>query len=134
MNRTIRTLALSLAVAVAGAGCDSASTIGPENQLEVTSATDNFQLQVSALDGVSETLSYDWQNTGPQATVDISQAVTGGSALLTITDADGTVVYQEDIRDDSDGQTSVGVAGGWTIRVELSEVTGTFNFRVQRTT
>ena len=134
MKRSIRRLALSLAVTLVAAGCDSANTIGPENELEVTNATDSFQFQVTALETVTETVSYSWQNTGPQATLDISQAISGGAALLTVTDADGTIVYQEDIRDDSDGTTAVGVAGSWTIRVELSDVTGTFNFRVQRTT
>ena len=134
MKGSMRTLALSLAVAVLAAGCDSANTIGPENELEVTNATDSFQFQVTALETVTETVTYSWQNTGPQATLDISQAISGGTALLTVTDADGTIVYQEDIRDDSDGTTTMGVAGAWTIRVELSDVTGTFNFRVQRTT
>jgi outer membrane biogenesis lipoprotein LolB len=134
MKRSMRTLALSLAVTLLAAGCDSTTTIGPENELEVTNATDSFQFQVSALETVTEVVTYTWQNTGPQATIDISQAITSGSAMLTLTDPDGTVVYQEDIRDDSDGTTIEGVAGSWTIRVELVDVTGTFNFRAQRTT
>ena len=134
MIRPTRTFGSFLFAMLLMAGCDSANGIGPENELEVTSATDDFQLQVTALDGVTETLSYTWQNTGPQATIDVSQAITGGSAILTVRDADGTVVYQEDIRDDSDGTTTMGVAGSWTLRVELVDVTGTFNFRAQRTT
>ncbi|HWP39171.1 MAG TPA: hypothetical protein VNL18_16605 [Gemmatimonadales bacterium] len=35
----------ALAVMLAGIGCDSANVIGPENQLEVTNAADNFQWQ-----------------------------------------------------------------------------------------
>jgi hypothetical protein len=130
----LRMLALSLALVVATGACGDSNVIGPDNQLEVTNATDNFQMQVSALDGVSQTLTYTWQNTGTQATIDISQAITSGTALLTITDADGAVVYQEDIADDSDGQSTVGVMGGWGIQVVLEGVNGTFNFRVQRTT
>ncbi len=134
MNRSMRTLLPVLAAILLAGGCDSTNGIGPDNQLEVTSATDSFQLQVTALERVTETLSYSWENTGPQATIDISQAITAGSALLTLTDSEGTVVYQEDIRDDSDGTTTVGVAGSWMIRVEIVDVTGTFNFRAQRTT
>ena len=130
----LRMLALSLALVVAAGACGDSNVIGPDNQLEVTNATDNFQLQVSVLAGVSQTLTYTWQNTGTQATIDVSQAITSGTALLTITDANGAVVYQEDIAEDSDGQTTVGVTGGWGIRVELEDVNGTFNFRVQRTT
>lgn len=132
--KTLHMLALSAVLITTVAACGDSNVIGPENELEVTSAQDNFQLQVSALDEVSQTLDYSWQNTGTQATIDISQAITSGTALLTITDAAGTVVYQEDIADDSDGQTTVGVAGAWSIRVVLDGVNGTFNFRAQRTT
>lgn len=132
--KTLRMVALSAVLMTTVAACGDSNVIGPENELEVTSAQDNFQLQVSALDEVSQTLDYSWQNTGTQATIDISQAITSGTALLTITDAAGTVVYQEDIADDSDGQTTVGVAGAWTISVVLDGVNGTFNFRAQRTT
>ena len=132
--KTLRMLALSAALMAAVAACGDSNVIGPDNQLEVTNAQDNFQLQVSALDEVSQTLEYSWQNTGTQATIDVSQAITSGTAILTLTDADGTVVYQEDLADDSDGQTLVGVAGAWGIRLVLDGVNGTFNFRAQRTT
>jgi hypothetical protein len=127
-------LPLSLALVVAVAACGDSNMIGPDNQLEVTNAADNFQLQVSALNRVSQTLEYTWQNNGTQATIDISQAITSGTAILTITDATGAVVYQDDIADDNDGQTLAGVAGSWRIRVVLGDVNGTFNFRAQRTT
>ena len=117
------------------AGCEDSSTgIGPENQLEVTNAVDQFQFQLTALDDVTDRRNYDWENTGTQATVDISQAISGGSAVLRITDAAGTVLYENDVADDQDGTTPVGVAGTWRIEVVLSRTTGTFNFRVQKTT
>lgn len=113
---------------------DSANTIGPENQLEVANATDQFQFQLTALDEVTDSRSYDWQSTGTSATVDVSQAVTGGSAILTIRDADGQVVYQADIADHNDGSTAEGTPGTWQIEVMLTRTTGTFNFRVQKKT
>ena len=116
-------------------GCENgANGIGPENQLEVTNAVDQFQFQLTALDDVSDRRGYDWENTGTQATIDISEAISGGSAILTIIDAVGTVMYESDIGDDEDGSTPVGVAGTWRIEVVLSRTTGTFNFRVQKTT
>lgn len=115
-------------------GCGGGNLIGPTNQLEVGTAVDNFQFQVSNLDNVSQGLSYTWENTGDQATVDISQAITAGSVILTIRDADGTVVHEEDIRQDNDTDTAVGVAGRWTIEFQLDEVTGTFNVIAQRKT
>jgi hypothetical protein len=121
-------------LATALMGCGDANVIGPENQLEVTNATDNFQFQVSALETVSETRTYDWENTGAQAKIDISQAITGGVAQLTISDADGTVLYDEDIAQDQDGDTPAGAPGTWRITVTLRDTAGTFNFRVQRVT
>ena len=116
-------------------GCeDSVTGIGPENQLEVTNAVDQFQFQLTALDDVTDRREYDWENTGTQATIDISQAISGGSAILKIIDAAGTVMYENDVADDQDGTTPVGVAGIWRIEVVLSRTTGTFNFRVQKTT
>lgn len=116
------------------AACDDTNLIGPANQLEVTNAVDQFQFQLTDLADVDDVRSYTWENTGTQATIDVSQAITGGSAFLTITDADGTIMYQEDIADDSDATTPVGVAGTWRIEVRLESTTGTFNFRVQRVT
>ncbi|MCY3018128.1 MAG: hypothetical protein NTW87_03730, partial [Planctomycetota bacterium] len=48
-------------------GCSSANLIGPGNQLQVTNAADDFQLQVSTLSNVTQTLTYNWSNTGDSA-------------------------------------------------------------------
>ncbi len=114
--------------------CEGANMIGPENQLEVSNNLDNFEFQVTDLDNVAQTLSYVWQTTGTKATVDISQSISSGSAILTVTDSDGTVVYQEDLRDDNDTDTDVGVAGGWGVEVRFENTTGTVNFRLLRFT
>lgn len=137
--RRVYIRSLSFAVLAGSAlllnGCgDSANAIGPENQLEVTNAADQFQLQLTALDQVTDSRSYDWQNTGAKATVDVSQDITGGSAILTIRDASGAVMYQSDIADDSDGSTSEGAPGTWRIEIVLTNTTGTFNVRVQKAT
>lgn len=129
----LRTIALTGALLLTGCG-DSSTGIGPENQLEVTNAVDQFQFQLTALDGVSDRRRYDWENTGTQATIDISESITGGSAMLTIRDAVGEIMYQADIAEDVDGPTLVGVSGTWRIEVVLADATGTFNFRVQKAT
>jgi len=118
---------------VMGCGTDS-SLIGPDNQLEATSATDQFQFQLTALDKVTDSRTYDWENTGTQATIDISQEITSGSAILTIRDASGTVVHTSDIADDNDTTTSVGVAGTWQIDIVLTDTSGTFNVIIQKVT
>lgn len=129
-----RLLLPMLLMAASLTACSSDNSLGPDNQLEVTNATDDFQFQVSNMDRVSQTLSYLWENTGTQATIDISQAIASGSALLTIRDDFGNVVYQEDIADDNDTDTAVGDAGMWAIEVRIQSATGTFNFRLQKKT
>lgn len=131
--RLLHTLAVAAALFVAGCG-DSSTGIGPGNQLEVQNRVDQFQFQLIALEGVSDRRSYDWENTGTQATIDISEAIAGGSATLTIRDAAGTVMYDDEISEGGDGTTPVGVAGTWQIEVVLSGTTGAFNFRVQKAT
>ena len=121
-------------VALVAFGCESTNLIGPQNQLEVGTAADNFQFQVSGLDNVTENLSYDWENTGTQASIDISEQLTAGTAIVTITDADGAVVHQEDLSQDNDTDTAVGTAGTWRIDVQFDGSTGTVNFIVQRKT
>lgn len=122
-------LALSL---TALAACSSSNVIGPENEPEVNNATDNFQWQVSNLDNVSQTLSYTWQNTGTAANVNQSTNPSGGSVRLRIRDADGTEVYSRSLSENGTFLTTGGTTGAWTIDVELSGASGTFNFRVQK--
>ena len=121
----------ALAGALGLAAC-SGNVIGPDNQLQVTNATDNFQLQATALNNVSQTLTYLWQNTGTSANVNQSGTVTAGSATLTIIDQAGTTVYLANLGDTGTFQSSAGLAGGWTIRVELHGMSGTLNFRGQK--
>jgi hypothetical protein len=125
---TLRWWTLAGALSVAACG---GNLIGPDNQLEVTNATDDFQLQATALVDISQTLSYTWQNTGTSANVDQSGTLTAGSAVLTILDDAGTLVYTRSLGETGTFQTSAGVAGMWTIRVELDGMSGALNFRAQ---
>lgn len=106
--------------------------IGPSNQLQVTNAADDFQLQVTALDRIQQTLSYTWTNTGDSASVNQASAITGGSATLTIRDPNGLVVYQSGLDVNGTAHTAKGVAGAWRITVRLQAVSGAINFRVQK--
>ena len=121
----------ALGFALAAAACGG-NILGPQNQLEVTNATDNFQLQATALDNVSQTLTYTWQNTGTTANVDQSGVIASGSATLVITDDGGTEVYRRSLAQTGSFVSSAGAAGSWTIEVSLSGVTGALNFRVQK--
>jgi hypothetical protein len=119
------------AILVGLAACDGGNLIGPENEPEVNNATDSFQWQVSNLDNVSQILTYTWQNTAAVANVNQATSPSGGSANITIRDAEGKQVYSRGLSENGTFQTDSGVGGSWTIVVELSSASGTFNFRVQ---
>lgn len=114
-------------------GCSAGdSLIGPGNQLEVTNAPDSFQWQASALSGVTQVLTYTWVNTGSMANVNLSSALSGGSAVLQIVDANGTEVFAQGLQVNGTRQTSMGASGNWTVIVSLDEADGTLNFRLQK--
>lgn len=117
---------------IAFVACGSSNLIGPENQLQMNDAADNFQWQVSALDNVSQTFTHTWQTTGTSVNIDQSSSISGGSATLTITDASGAEVYTRSLADNGTFTSTSGSPGSWTILVELSSVSGTLNFRVQK--
>ncbi|GAB6283645.1 MAG: hypothetical protein STSR0008_24310 [Ignavibacterium sp.] len=98
----------------------------------MTSATDNFQLQATGVANLTTTLTYSWTNTGRQAKVNHSTTTTSGTAKVIIDDAGGTRVYDKTLVASLDDSTSVGASGTWTIRLVLSQYSGTLNFRVQK--
>ncbi len=117
------------------AGCDDdTNTLSPQFEPEISNITDDFQFQATALTNVSQTLTYTWNNTGVSANINQSCSMTGGSAALTIKDADGTVVFSSDLTENGTLVTSDGTAGNWTIIVVLTNVDGTLNFRAEKRT
>ncbi len=115
-------------------GCGGGgSVLNPQFQPQVNNAPDNFQFQATAVQGVTQDLSYMWQNSGTAAAVNQATTVTGGQAILTIRDANGNVVYRGDLVNNGTFTTGSGTTGTWTITLSLSNYTGTLNFRVQKT-
>ena len=112
-------------------GCAD-NVIGPDNQLEVTNATDSFQWQATGLDDVSQTLTYTWKNTGTIANINQSASVTGGTATLFLRDAAGNEVYRRALAENGTFESAPGPAGDWTIYVFFSDAKGTVNFRVEK--
>ena len=106
--------------------------LGPENQPEVSNETDTFQWQVTAMDNISQTLTYTWQNTGTTANVNQSPSLSSGSATLVIEDDSGTEVYSRNLGQGGTFTTATGSAGAWTIQVTLSGASGGLNFRVEK--
>ena len=128
-TRSVHDIGAALLVAVA-LGCSSSS--GPGIQPEITNATDNFQYQVSAVDGYTGTLTYYWQHTGTVASVNQATTVTGGSMTLVIRDANNNQVYSQSLATNGTLDTSAGTAGQWKIVVTYTNASGTVNFRVQK--
>ncbi|MDX2260127.1 MAG: hypothetical protein SFU84_00340 [Gemmatimonadales bacterium] len=130
MLGSLRSLGLAVMVAGGLAAC-SDNPVGLQDP-EVTNATDNFQFQGTAVASLTATQSYSWTNTGTRATINHSTTTTAGTALLTVRDAAGTVVYTNALVPSLNEPTAVGTAGTWTIVVTMTSYTGTLNFRAQK--
>ena len=55
---------------------------------------ESFEFQVTAVRNYSGSWSYTWNNASRTASIDQSSVLSRGAAALTITDADGSVVYE----------------------------------------
>jgi hypothetical protein len=130
ITRSISRLAVVAAFGLATA-CGG-NLLGPDNQPQISNQTDTFQWQVTAMDNISQTLTYTWQNTGTSANVNQSPNLSGGSATLTILDASDVEVYSRSLAQGGTFQTSAGATGAWTIEVRLSGAGGALNFRVEK--
>lgn len=127
-RRTATALAgLSLLVTIA-CGNDPLAPFQPE----INNIADNFQFQATGLTGVTWSQEYVWENSDATANIDHSSAITAGTTLLTIRDHNGTQVYSAPLGPSGSVTSSAGVAGNnWRILVQLTNVSGTLNFRVQ---
>lgn len=122
---------LLLIIGVFALGQCSDNVLAPF-QPEVTSVTDNFQLQATGVNNRSATLNYSWENTGAQAKINHSTTTTVGTARLIILDSGGAQVYEEMLVPSLTDTTTAGTPGIWTIRLVLSQYGGTLNFRAQK--
>jgi len=131
-NYRVISLIMILAIPAILAGCGKkANPISPF-QPEVTNMLDNFQFQATGLTNVSTSVSYNWENSGTSANVDQSCAITTGSAAIIINDAAGTEMYNGNLLDGGSFVSSQGTAGIWVITLNIYNVDGTVNFRVQK--
>lgn len=110
--------------------CSDANVIGPENQLEVANNPGAFEWQVTALNKVTQTLTYSWTNPGTTANVNQASSLGSGSATVRVTDGSGAQVYTRSLSENGTFQASAGTTGTWTVVVTLDEASGTLNFRL----
>ena len=130
LRKVCLVLVVTLLVTV---GCSSRQGLNnPAFQPQISNQTDNFQLQATNVTNVTQTLQYTWQNTGTSANVNQATVLTAGTATLTILDAAQQQVYTNSLTANGTFPTTSGMTGNWTIRLVLSGVSDTLNFRVQK--
>ena len=128
-----RRFAVSVAIVVALAvGCKSSTGPLAPYQPQINNVTDNFQFQASGVSAVTWTYNYRWLNTGDSATVNQATTVSGGSAVLTISDSTGTQLYSQSLSANGTFGMKKGIHGHWTVKVAFVNYSGTINFRVQK--
>ncbi len=114
-------------------GCGGGnSALNPQFQPQVNNATDNFQFQTTGITHITQTLTYTWQNTGTRASINQACSISAGTATVLVRDAGGALVYSADLAANGTFTSTAGTTGNWTIVVNLSGVSGTLNFRVQK--
>jgi hypothetical protein len=131
-----------LLAALAGCGGESAGggqsiacqavVTCPQYHPEIANRTDNFEFQVTDITQVTQTLQYTWHNTGTQANINQASQLSAGIARVVLRDATGKSVYSADLQANGTFMSTTGEAGNWAIEVELTTVSGTLNFRVQK--
>ncbi|HWR17662.1 MAG TPA: hypothetical protein VN577_22725 [Terriglobales bacterium] len=131
-NVVLLAVVILMMAAASACGGNSNNALSPQFQPQVANLTDNFQFQTTGITNVTQTLDYNWQNSGTRASINQACAITSGTAMLTIRDPQGLVVYSGDMKANGTFTSIAGVTGAWQIHIELTNTTGTLNFRVQK--
>ncbi len=130
-SRKLRMYILISSALLFAVGCGGGNALDPAFQPQVANNPDNFQFQSTGVQNVTQTLQYTWSNSGTHASINQATTVTGGSAVLTLRDANGATVYTGDLVNNGTFTSIAGQTGNWTIVLSLSNYSGTLNFRVQ---
>lgn len=132
LPRSFRTGIIGLGLVVVAAACGNST--GPLTPFEpqINNVVDNFQFQATGVTNVTWTKTYNWTNSGDSTTINQSTTITGGSAVVTILDPNQVQRYSQSLSANGTFGMPKGVAGIWSIRVVLTNYSGTINFRVQK--
>jgi len=115
-------------------GCwqDSIAVIGADNHPVLVNVTDTLSYRADGLDNVNQTLTWTWNNSGTTATITFTKEnlVPHGITQLTVTDANGTVVYDLNIQLiwNEVQHTNSGAPGAWTVNLGMFGTTGDLDF------
>jgi len=124
------------ALAIFAAGCGGKSSasnvLAPQFQPQVVNTPNvAFSLQATGLQGVSDALAYNWSASSGSIVIHPATTTDSGTITLNIRDAAGTVIYNGTVPPSGDITPPNGTPGVWSIRLTLSQYTGTINFAVQ---
>jgi len=122
---------LATTLLLTSCGGDPTTSVLDQFEPEIVNEPGTFQFQVTDATNVSTTLSYTWLSAGSRVSIDHSSALSGGTAALTLLDADGTQVYSSPLKASGSEMSAEGVAGAWTVRLTFHDASGTMNFRTE---
>jgi hypothetical protein len=126
-QRTWRRGLAAVAACLAAAACESETELTMAMD-DVSSVPDQFSWSVSGLENTTGGVQYFWTVTNEQAVIDVTQAISSGSAIIQIRDGAGTVVYEESANDAVDDTTDISAPGLWQVSVVVTKLTGGFSF------
>ena len=111
---------------------ESNNALAPQYQPEVVNTANvAFSFQATGLQDITDNLSYTWSASSGRVIIHPATATLSGTITLNLRDAAGTVIYNGTVPSSGDITPPTGVGGPWTIRVMLSDYSGTVNFAVQ---
>ena len=133
MRINMRLTLPALTLALLSAACGSSdNALGPQFQPEVVNTPNvAFSLQATGLADVSDVVSYTWSVSSGSIVIHPATTTASGTVALNIRDAGGTVIYNGTVPPTGDITPPTGTAGPWSVRVTLTNYTGTINFALQ---
>ena len=108
------------------------NSLEPVLNPQITNITDQFEFKITDVRSITQQLQYQWQNNGINANIHNFSNITEGSAFLTISDRVGDEVFSGNLDQTGDFFSSAGATGIWTIQLNMSNVSGTVHFRIER--
>ena len=125
-------IALAGLILLTSACSESNNALAPEYQPEVVNTANvAFSFQATGLQDITDNLTYTWNASSGSVIIHPATATLSGTITLNLRDAAGTVIYNGTVPASGDITPPNGAGGLWTIRVMLSDYTGTINFAVQ---
>ncbi len=131
MNTIRKSIGFLLLIVVALTACKKDNSVAIP-QPQIVNQADNFSFQVNYANPVTQTLQYNWSNSGVKAGITQSTNLQGGTVVLKIYDASNAEVYSNSIDNNGSFVTGTGTPGTWKIKVIMTNYSGSINFTVQK--